>query len=59
MMKNNHILTNTFDLEFDKDYSIDEMITFVEDQVKNLRSVLDDQKNLLEDDYLSMNSSLN
>jgi hypothetical protein len=58
MMKNSYILTNTFDLEFDKDYSVDEMITFLEDQVKILRSSLDDQKNDLKDDYHSMNSSL-
>jgi len=58
MMKNSYILTNTFDLEFDKDYSVDEMITFLEDQAKNLRSSLDDQKDDLVDDYDSMNSSL-
>jgi len=57
-MKNSYILTNTFDLEFDKDYSVDEMITFLEDQAKNLRSSLDDQKDDLVDDYDSMNSSL-
>jgi len=57
-MKNDHLLTKTYDIEFDKDYSIKKMISLIKDQVKTVRFVLNDQRDDLKDEYISMNSSL-
>ena len=58
MMKNNYVLNKSNEIELDKNYSMEELIELINEQVEIVRSNLDDQEEILNEDYIDLNSSL-